>query len=488
MSDAQVKKDLEALIKVFNDEWARGPMSEFRHKVSLTVEDQAASMARGYKDAMATRKKGQYPTISADDFLKEAKKHIPKMYNKWHKGSDPDITVLKAHSDKNKYIVVSLKSEANSDFFVYAKQLGVDYVNSRLRDAKKAQLGGADKEYKRREATGELTDKQKGNVGYLARASEVGKFKSGWNKAHREDSTVGTVRLLAITDYLSKTKYGGFVDSGQFKTLRNRYPGLKAKFTTTGMRKSKGKAVGTIAIREGMTVDMDFVPTSKNFSGSEIRDFGKITKKGSIAYHLYHAMLRWVKKQDWKGKKGSDTIEQASRKIARASVLTTITKNGKRRSTGAKRQEVKRPKKNKSKGIGRAKKTSVRSVAPAVKTVSATKRGTNAGNQQGASLYTVMAMISQKLPETVRKNMGEPRLENQTGRFANSVKMTDVIQTPQGYPSFGYTYAKEPYQVYETGSSGNWATPERDPRRLIDASIREIAAGFALGRFYTRRQ
>ena len=34
------------------------------------------------------------------------------------------------------------------------------------------------------------------------------------------------------------------------------------------MRKSKGKAVGKIAIREGMTVDMDFVPTSKNFSGS----------------------------------------------------------------------------------------------------------------------------------------------------------------------------------------------------------------------------
>ena len=138
--------------------------------------------------------------------------------------------------------------------------------------------------------------------------------------------------------------------------------------------------------------------------------------------------------------------------------------------------------------MGRAKKTSVRSVATAVKTVSPTRRGTSASNQQGASLYNVMSMISQKLPETVRKNMGEPRLENQTGRFANSVKMTDVIQTPQGYPSFGYTYAKEPYQVYETGSSGNWATPERDPRKLIDASIREIAAGFALGRFYTRRE
>ena len=32
-----------------------------------------------------------------------------------------------------------------------------------------------------------------------------------------------------------------------------------------------------------------------------------------------------------------------------------------------------------------------------------------------------------------------------------------------------------------------WATPERDPRAVIDKSIRELATQFALGRFYTRR-
>ena len=83
--------------------------------------------------------------------------------------------------------------------------------------------------------------------------------------------------------------------------------------------------------------------------------------------------------------------------------------------------------------------------------------------------------------------MGAPRLENQTGRFANSVKMTDVIQTPQGFPSFGYSYRKDPYEVYETSSGTRFASSSRDPRNLIDASIREIAAGYALGRFYTRR-
>tara|TARA_B100001094_G_scaffold124976_1_gene120885 strand:+ start:2036 stop:3445 length:1410 start_codon:yes stop_codon:yes gene_type:complete len=104
------------------------------------------------------------------------------------------------------------------------------------------------------------------------------------------------------------------------------------------------------------------------------------------------------------------------------------------------------------------------------------------------SLFNTMAMINQKLPDTVRKNMRAPRLVNQSGAFASSVKITDVMTTKKGYPSFGYTYDKNPYQVYEVGTGAPpWATPQRDPRTLIDASIREIAANLALGRFYTRR-
>jgi len=104
------------------------------------------------------------------------------------------------------------------------------------------------------------------------------------------------------------------------------------------------------------------------------------------------------------------------------------------------------------------------------------------------SMFSIMAMINEKLPRVVEKNMGYPRLESQTGRFARSVKLTDVSQTRQGYPSFGYTYRTDPYAVFETGRGrAPWATPERDPRKLIDASIREIAGQMALGRFYTRR-
>ena len=84
--------------------------------------------------------------------------------------------------------------------------------------------------------------------------------------------------------------------------------------------------------------------------------------------------------------------------------------------------------------------------------------------------------------------MGAPRLENRSGRFAESVKVTEITQTRKGYPSVGYTYRRDPYQIFETGTGKEpWADGSRDPRELIDKSIREIATQFAMGRFYTRR-
>ena len=45
--------------------------------------------------------------------------------------------------------------------------------------------------------------------------------------------------------------------------------------------------------------------------------------------------------------------------------------------------------------------------------------------------------------------MGAPRLENRTGRFASSARVTDITSTKQGFPSIGYTYEKNPYSVFE---------------------------------------
>ena len=108
-------------------------------------------------------------------------------------------------------------------------------------------------------------------------------------------------------------------------------------------------------------------------------------------------------------------------------------------------------------------------------------------SQKDVSPVRLMALINAKLPQTVAGNMGEPRLVNRTGRFAGSTRVTDIMPTAQGYPSIGYTYEKSPYGVFETTSGTRFASADRDPRPLIDGSIREIATQLIGGRFYTRR-
>lgn len=122
------------------------------------------------------------------------------------------------------------------------------------------------------------------------------------------------------------------------------------------------------------------------------------------------------------------------------------------------------------------------------KTLAASAPLQTRATQSSASLANILGVLNARLPDTVLSNMGPPGLENRTGRFAASVKATDVSLTKQGFPSVGYTYRKDPYQVYETTSGSRFSDSNRDPRPLIDKSIREIMAQYFLGRIYTRRQ
>jgi len=102
-------------------------------------------------------------------------------------------------------------------------------------------------------------------------------------------------------------------------------------------------------------------------------------------------------------------------------------------------------------------------------------------------MKTLLGILNSRINDTVAANMGSPRLENQTGRFASSVRITEITKTRQGFPSIGYTYDTSPYQVFESTSGSRFSSVDRDPRSLIDASIREIAQQLAVGRLYTRR-
>lgn len=104
------------------------------------------------------------------------------------------------------------------------------------------------------------------------------------------------------------------------------------------------------------------------------------------------------------------------------------------------------------------------------------------------SQLRLMSLINQKLPSQVLSNMKPPRLENRTGRFAASARVTEITTTKQGFTSIAFTYEKNPYQVFEQGAGkAPWASEDRDPRKIIDQSIREIAKELIAERFYTRR-
>jgi len=95
---------------------------------------------------------------------------------------------------------------------------------------------------------------------------------------------------------------------------------------------------------------------------------------------------------------------------------------------------------------------------------------------QFTSPASIQNIIQSQITEKVKENMGTGgSLENRTGRFAESVTITNVTQSRQGTLTAFYDYMKYPYQTFERGFKQG--STRRDPRLLISRSIRDIATG-----------
>lgn len=103
-------------------------------------------------------------------------------------------------------------------------------------------------------------------------------------------------------------------------------------------------------------------------------------------------------------------------------------------------------------------------------------------SQRGLSPIALASLINKGLPAQLRENMVAPALVWRTGRFAESVRVSSIVKG-----IVEYTYLKKPYGIFEIGSGSSLATPERDPRSIIDQSIRQVAAKLIQGKFTTRR-
>ena len=83
--------------------------------------------------------------------------------------------------------------------------------------------------------------------------------------------------------------------------------------------------------------------------------------------------------------------------------------------------------------------------------------------------------------------MQSPALNYRTGRFANSVRVDDVAMGPRGgLQGIEYTYRLNPYETFEPGNKQG--SVQRDPRKLIGGTIREIAQGMLGTKFVPTRR
>ena len=84
--------------------------------------------------------------------------------------------------------------------------------------------------------------------------------------------------------------------------------------------------------------------------------------------------------------------------------------------------------------------------------------------------------------------MGSPALNYRTGRFANSAEVTDVLVGPKGgLQSIDYTYMRNPYETFEPGGKKQGSI-QRDPKKLIGGTIRELAIGMLQRKFIPTRE
>lgn len=101
---------------------------------------------------------------------------------------------------------------------------------------------------------------------------------------------------------------------------------------------------------------------------------------------------------------------------------------------------------------------------------------------------SLLPIINMRLPEKVAGNMRSPRLNFRTGKLATSAEVVSIETTRQGYPSFVFDYERDPYDVFDRIKGRSpWNTPDRDPRALVEGSLRELLKELAVERFYTRR-
>lgn len=437
MSKQFVDKLLKELLTKVNGGEFRKKVDALPQVVTVTKANLAEGIKEGYYKTLGD---SAFP-LTEEDFQKAAGMGMKALIA--HLARERTLSRLKTNKDEGTKIVFSQPRGVTSPFTAMKKGA----INELSNILKIKGIGKISKE-------------------------ESTSIMSGVERLHQGKTTVGAAQLAGVMKMLNASrsmKIKEFVVSEQAKELTDLYKQIDGTYKV--VRSKNG-----YTIKEAHEVAILVDASSKNYAGSEDYDWAKIKPI------LEKSLKNWADKQDWPNHKGSKTPTEKLVDDVEYAVVSQL-------------QKVKRAKVSKkvTKPTSKAKKSQATKIAGAtIATKTVRKRKSNAKAPRhktqptGFSQIKLYAMLSARINAVVAKNMELPGLQYRSGRFASGVNITDVTKTPQGFASIGYTYQKYPYQTFEPGFAQG--SVDRDPRKLIDRSIREIAAEMLTGRLYTRRQ
>jgi hypothetical protein len=433
MAKARIAATLNNMYAALDAEYARKQLDKNNQIVTITKNNIKEAFIDGYFKGVGQKRKN-LPVL--DDSVFQEAADVAFVALKKYLDNPRSLGTLKSHRGTR---IVFTQPRAVKAPFNKIKNAGISVINKSLSEKRKKRI----------------------SLG----SEEATLFKQRTQRLHGE-ITVGTGQLALAFQYLEKTQnFAGFAASKEARKLKDKF-NIELYFITTG----RGRNLG-LKIKEGINIGIDVKSSSENPAGSEDADWTNIRPA------LENAISSWAQKQDWYNQKGSKSMAEDHAQMIEHETMQILSKG-----LSVKKSKTSRPKR-------KDKNETVSKPGGSKRAAESKKKGTRgrraAPKKSPTSIHFLIGVLNERLPRVVAKNMTSPALEYQTGRFASSVRVTDISKTSRGFPSIGYTYQRDPYETFELGN--RMGTQERDPRRLIDRSIREIAAGMAIGRFYTRR-
>lgn len=322
--------------------------------------------------------------------------------------------------------------------------------------------------------------------GKVGRTKAFQKFSRVTQWLHKGKTTVGTRRLIDIYHKLLRANTKKLLNSKETFILDT----IEKRFGPILLAWSKNLKVAELKMEDTIQISGSIAPSTMNRRGEEDNDWVNLVPE--LAKILVKNAKGTKLASDFATKEGSKPFTQRAAERAASNIMDGIAKAA--RQGGAKvrvkksfkEQKPKNLKNKKAGSIGKKQKIRkgkrYKGERLAIARRSVQKRKVTESN------ITLLALLNNKLPRVIMENMSSPSLENRTGRFAQSVKALRTNEK-RGMENIIYTYDKDPYQVFEMSGRGDrrWATQARDPRTIIDESIREIAAKIMMGRFITTR-